>query len=82
MRCCPRCRARQKARESFKSIVFYNLQNLQSLFFHQPPRVVMFGPGLESDTSQIVRALLWNDTSPFKVTGMFPGEFEGNITLF
>ena len=77
MRCCPRCRALQYSRESFKSIVFYNLQNIQYLFSHRPPRVVMFGPGLESDTSQLVQALLWNSDSPFKVTGMFPGEFEG-----
>ena len=37
----------------------------------------MFGPGLESDTKGLVRQLLWDSTSPFEVTGMFPGQFDG-----
>ena len=38
----------------------------------------MFGPGLESDTRGLVRQLLHDRTSPFDVTGMFPGQFDGN----
>lgn len=42
----------------------------------------MFGPGLESDTKGLVRQLLWDKTSPFEVTGMFPGQFEGIYIFF
>ena len=82
LRCCPECRSLRKTRESFKSIVFYNLQNLSSFFKKRSPRLVMFGPGLESDTKGLVRELLWDKKSPFEVTGMFPGQFEGIYTFF
>lgn len=79
LRCCPECRSLRRNRQStFKSIVFYNLQNLSSIFKKKSPRVVMFGPGLESDTRGLVRQLLHDRTSPFDVTGMFPGQFDGN----
>lgn len=42
----------------------------------------MFGPGLESDTRGLVRQLLHDRTSPFDVTGMFPGQFDGNTEFF
>lgn len=42
----------------------------------------MFGPGLESDTKGLVRQLLWDSTSPFEVTGMFPGQFDGIQRFF
>lgn len=77
LRCCPECRSLRKTRESFKSIVFYNLQHLSSFFKRKSPHLVMFGPGLESDTKGLVRQLLWDKKSPFEVTGMFPGQFEG-----
>ena len=51
---------------------------MSSLFKRKSPRVVMFGPGLESDTRGLVRQLLHDRTSPFDVTGMFPGQFDGN----
>ena len=82
LRCCPGCRSLRKTRESFKSIVFYNLQNLSSFFKRRSPRLVMFGPGLESDTKGLVHQLLWDKKSPFEVTGMFPGQFEGIYTFF
>lgn len=41
------------------------------------PRVVMFGPGLESETSGIVKKIFSGPTSPFMVKGMFPGQFDG-----
>ncbi|KAL9951009.1 hypothetical protein ACROYT_G043595 [Oculina patagonica] len=77
LRCCPECRSLRRTRDSFKSIVFYNLQNLSSFFKRKSPRLVMFGPGLESDTKGLVHQLLWDSTSPFEVTGMFPGQFDG-----
>ncbi|XP_068728351.1 F-box only protein 4-like [Montipora capricornis] len=78
LQCCPECRSLRRSRKSsFKSIVFYNLQNLSSLFKRKSPRVVMFGPGLESDTRGLVRQLLHDRTSPFEMTGMFPGKFDG-----
>lgn len=82
LRCCPACRSLRRTRESFKSIVFYNLQNMSSFFKRKSPRLVMFGPGLESDTKGLVRQLLWDSTSPFEVTGMFPGQFDGIYRLF
>ena len=41
------------------------------------PKLVMFGPGLESETSGIVRKMLEGESELFKTTGMFPGQFEG-----
>ena len=47
-------------------------------FYHKsPPRVVMFGPGLESNTSSLVHKLLWDDVSPFQVQHMFSGLQDG-----
>lgn len=42
----------------------------------------MFGPGLESDTKGLVRQLFWDSASPFEVTGMFPGQFDGINSFF
>lgn len=78
LRCCPECRSMRRSRQStFKSIVFYNLQNLSSLFRRKSPRVAMFGPGLESDARGLVRQLLHDQMSPFEIMGMFPGQFDG-----
>ncbi len=45
----------------------------------------MFGPGLETETSRLVRSILTdqqlkslNDDPRFQVTGMVPGQFAGN----
>ena len=63
--------------------MFYNLQNLPYVFSgRRTPRIVMFGPGLESETKNLVRMLLWDAMSPFQVKGMFPGQFEGKESLF
>ncbi|XP_028404545.1 F-box only protein 4-like [Dendronephthya gigantea] len=42
-----------------------------------PPRVQMFGPGLEASTSGLVHKLLWNEISPFCVQDMFSGLEDG-----
>jgi len=38
----------------------------------------MFGPGLETGTSRIVRKILHGDSDLFTVVSMFPGQFGGN----
>jgi len=44
---------------------------------------VMFGPGLESSTSGIVRKILHGHSDLFTVVNMFPGQFDGtNICYF
>ena len=37
-------------------------------------RVAMFGQGLETSTSGIVRELMWGPSTPFRVTGLLPGQ--------
>ncbi len=39
----------------------------------------MFGPGLESETSGIVKKIFSDPSSPFTVKGMFPGQFDGEM---
>ncbi|XP_032234713.2 F-box only protein 4 isoform X2 [Nematostella vectensis] len=77
LRCCPECqKIQQTTRNSFTSLLLHTLP--ASMFQRHPPKVVMFGPGLESDTHKLVQKLLWDKTiSPATVDGMFPGEFEG-----
>ncbi|XP_070563827.1 F-box only protein 4-like [Ptychodera flava] len=56
----------------------FQLTNLlRSLFPKKPPRLVMFGPGLETNVRGITRALLFNGNPLFQVNGMFPGEIDG-----
>lgn len=56
---------------------------LVSLVTGHKPRVLMFGPGLDSRTSKLVRSILADPASPrqpsrFAVTGMVPGAFAGS----
>lgn len=46
------------------------------------PKLAMFGPGLESSTSSIVKKILEGQTDIFKTTGMFPGQFGGMYLFF
>ena len=48
-----------------------------------PPRVAMFGQGLEASTSGIVRDLMWGNATPFTVDGLTPGinGFGSGVTL-
>lgn len=50
---------------------------IRSLWPKKVPRVAMFGPGLESHTSFIVRKILEDKSGMFQTLGMFPGKFEG-----
>ncbi|XP_071119258.1 F-box only protein 4-like [Haliotis cracherodii] len=52
-------------------------QVLKSFLPKKAPRVAMFGPGLETNTSSIVRKMLYEDNETFQRIAMFPGQFEG-----
>ena len=39
----------------------------------RPPRIAMFGQGLETSTSGIVREIMWGQSSPFEVAGLVSG---------
>ena len=39
----------------------------------------MFGPGLETETSGIVKRIFSGPNSPFFIKGMFPGQFDGRL---
>ncbi|RUS72654.1 hypothetical protein EGW08_019592 [Elysia chlorotica] len=57
---------------------------LRSFIPRKVPRVAMFGPGLETGTSGLVRKMLYGDSDTFRRVAMFPGQFEGTgggITL-
>ncbi|XP_033637096.1 F-box only protein 4-like isoform X3 [Asterias rubens] len=61
----------------------FNLLKLPQLLWsfipHKPPKVVMFGPGLESNTSTLVRKFLGEASGVFKVRGVFPAELPGSV---
>ncbi len=44
-------------------------------------RIALFGPALETTASSLVQELLWGRSSPYTVTGMFPG-VQGTIIIF
>lgn len=57
---------------------------LKSFIPRKVPRVAMFGPGLETSTSGLVRRMLYENSNTFRQIAMFPGQFEGvggGITL-
>eukprot|EP00794_Sanderia_malayensis_P008143 gene8143-9013_t len=70
LNCCPDC-GKQKQKSNFR----FHLPKFSFYFGFSVPKVVMFGPGLESKTSGIVRKMF--SDSMFTIKGMFPGEFEG-----
>ncbi len=77
MRCSP-----EFQQESSGFNLFKLPQLLWSFIPHKPPKVVMFGPGLESNTSSLVRKFLSDDSDIFKVRGVFPAELPGVGTGF
>lgn len=42
-------------------------------FFSNSKHLIMFGPGLESYTSPLVKNLLWDESKRFQTVGMIPG---------
>ena len=57
--------------------LFTKLLKFAPFYQKPPPRVQMFGPGLEASTSGLVHKLLWNEISPFRVQNMFSGLEDG-----
>ncbi|XP_071954418.1 F-box only protein 4-like [Antedon mediterranea] len=73
-RCCPH------AQSVITGLRFSIPRLFRSLVLTKPPKIVMFGPGLEcEDTSSIVRKFLGERPEIFKTCGGFPGEFPGSI---
>lgn len=59
-----------------QNAVFSNISNMLRYFLpKKTPLFAMFGPGLESTTSGIVRKII--EDSDFQSIGMFPGKFDG-----
>ncbi|PVD22809.1 hypothetical protein C0Q70_16065 [Pomacea canaliculata] len=50
---------------------------LKYLLPKKVPKAAMFGPGLETSTSGIVRKMLYENNDNFTRIAMFPGQFEG-----
>ena len=57
--------------ESF--VYFSQLSNYVRSWFGSSKDLIMFGPGLESDTSPLVKNLLWDESKRFQTMGMIPG---------
>ncbi|CAF1338935.1 unnamed protein product [Adineta steineri] len=50
-----------------------NLSNYFRSWFIDSKHLIMFGPGLESYTSPLVKNLLWDESKRFQTMGMIPG---------
>lgn len=58
---------------------FHSISNVIKYFLpKKTPKLAMFGPGLETSTSKIVRKMLYDPCDVFQKLGMFPGQFNGN----
>ncbi|XP_022087183.1 F-box only protein 4-like isoform X2 [Acanthaster planci] len=77
MRCSPKF---QRESSGFNLLKLPRL--LWSFIPHKPPKVVMFGPGLESNSTTLVRKFLGSGSDVFKVRGVFPALLPGVGTGF
>ncbi|XP_076463066.1 F-box only protein 4-like [Babylonia areolata] len=74
LRCSPEVQMKHREENS----TFHQVSSmLKYLMPKKAPKVAMFGPGLESSTSAIVRKMLYEDQSVFHRVAMFPGQFDG-----
>ncbi|CAF1959872.1 unnamed protein product [Rotaria magnacalcarata] len=64
-------RSPNSADESF--VPFTRLTNYVLSWFPNSKDLIMFGPGLESYTSPLVKNLLWDESKRFQTMGMIPG---------
>ncbi|CAF3350576.1 unnamed protein product [Rotaria socialis] len=64
-------RSPNSADESF--VPFTRLTNYVLSWFPNSKDLTMFGPGLESYTSPLVKNLLWDESKRFQTMGMIPG---------
>ncbi|KAK3592045.1 hypothetical protein CHS0354_019300 [Potamilus streckersoni] len=61
-----------------RNAVFHNISSLLRYFLPKKvPMLAMFGPGLESSTSCIVRRMMYEENNCFQKIGLFPGQFDG-----
>lgn len=75
LKCCPDCHYHSKIKSSFK----LKIPRLSFYLGFKTPKIVMFGPGLEAETSGIVKRIFSGPNSPFVIKGMFPGRFDGKL---
>lgn len=60
-----------------QNAVFNSITSMIRYFLPKKvPKFAMFGPGLETSTSKIVRKIMYTDTV-FHTEGLFPGQFDG-----
>jgi hypothetical protein len=65
---------RRRPHQVDESIVnFSYLSNYVRSWFERSKDLIMFGPGLESYTSPLVKNLLWDESKRFQTMGMIPG---------
>lgn len=70
--CSPNIRRHSKSHdESFVSLP--QVSNYFLSWFRGSKQLIMFGPGLESYTSPLVKNLLWDESKRFQTLGMIPG---------
>lgn len=61
-----------------ENFAFMNISTMLRAFLPKKvPKIAMFGPGLESSTSGIVRKILYEENNLFDIKELFPGQFEG-----
>jgi hypothetical protein len=69
--CSPTIHRSNQIDESF--VYFSQLSNYVRSWFTGSKDLIMFGPGLESYTSPLVKNLLWDESKRFQTMGMIPG---------
>lgn len=58
--------------------IFSSFTNMiRSFLPKKTPKIAMFGPGLESDTSAIVRNMLYEQSQQLERVGLVPGQCDG-----
>lgn len=64
-----------------QNAIFSNISSMLRYFLpKKTPLFAMFGPGLESSTSGLVRKII--EEAGFQKAGMFPGKFDGRVLVF
>ena len=79
MKCSPEVHQSHK----LENTAFHQVsQVIRYLLPKRVPKAAIFGPGLESSTSAIVRKMLYEENPDFTRLAMFPGQFDGNYVCF
>ncbi|KAK3091892.1 hypothetical protein FSP39_023485 [Pinctada imbricata] len=61
-----------------ENVIFNGLTSVLRYFLpRKVSKIAMFGPGLESDTSGLVRKMLYEDNNQLNRVGVVPGRFDG-----